>query len=242
MSFRPKSRVKSIAYKLLGFLAIPLVSLASVVCSLIATTLIIAIIASGLHGIFPAAGLLATGIPLVLLLTYLALSLYLYVRLNRKAEDMLHSLSSNLFEGDASNDSHKNQRLHWRHTSSILMPAIFLLVLVIIPSWIDFRGSPPYHIRAKHAVASAAKECAVRLANGEQSPSFSAFAIPHYKIVPKGRSCAGDEKGEIAAISNDNSAFPDFYIGLSEPYTKRCSHSARANEFLGCSARVDGRW
>ena len=155
---------------------------------------------------------------------------------------MLHSLSSNLFQGAASSNSYKNHRLHWRQASSILVPAIFLLVLVAIPSWIDFRGSPSYHIRAKHAVASAVKECAVRQANGEPSPSFSTFAIPHYTIAPKGRSCAGDENGEIAAISDDNSAFPDFYIGLSEPYTKRCSHSGKTEEFLGCSARVNGSW
>jgi len=234
------SRLKGIAYVLLGLLAIPLVSLASFTGSLITTGVIVAFAGVALLAAPPA---FAGVITLLLVLSSPVLLLYLYRPFNSKVEDAMHMLSSKLFQAAASSNSNKNLRHEWRQSSSILVPVIFVYVLVAaLPQFMDDRGAPDFSRGARNTIKTAYKECAVKIAQGELNPSFSVLQIKHYSILPKDGNCAGDENGELAAISNDNRSHPDFYFLLSEPYTKRCVHSGKTEEFLGCSARVNGRW
>ena len=234
------SRLKGIAYVLLGLLVIPIVSLASFIGSLIATGLIFAYAGVALLAALPT---FANVITPLLVLSSLVLLLCLYRPLNRKVEDAMHMLSSKFFQAAASSNLNKNLRLQWRQSSLILAPIVFALVTAaVLPLFIDLRGTPDYGRVARNTIVTAIKECAVKKARGELNPSFSVARKKYFTILPKDRNCAGDQNGELAAISNDNREYPDFYLSLSDPYTKRCVHSGMTDEFRGCSARVNGRW
>ena len=94
---------------------------------------------------------------------------------------------------------------------------------------------------AANIVATNAKECFARKANGEENPVFKIFQLRGYKIFPEDRNCNGDENNLLTAVSEDLSTYPTFSYNV-ETGEKTCSHNGPAEKLYGCSARKNGEW
>ena len=139
--------------------------------------------------------------------------------------------------------STKLLRQLWKLASALILPFIALIALpYFIGDQLGPGGTPRGRsASAKNAVATAAKECAVKEVKGESRPSFSVPQLKGYKITPQTGDCRGDKNGLITAVSEDKEQYPDFAVSLST-YSKSCSHNGPNEELHGCSARVNGTW
>ena len=65
-------------------------------------------------------------------------------------------------------------------------------------------------IAAKNTIATIAKECAMKEADGRINPTFEVPNLRHYLISPSDGSCRGDEFGVFRAIRKDNKDKAEF--------------------------------
>ena len=119
---------------------------------------------------------------------------------------------------------------------------------VVIFAWAVTLVQMPVPVRPKAyvsaamaAIATMAKECAVRLVKGEVDPHAGVSKLKNYKIMPQTGSCKGDSRGRFAAISEDRTTYPDLFYEI-ETGIKGCSHDGPSNKLNGCSDQRDGRW
>ena len=95
--------------------------------------------------------------------------------------------------------------------------------------------------QATNFIATSAKECAVKLADGVKNPTFTNSELKGYEFIPKDRSCSGDKNNLITAKSKKPEEYPTFSYNV-ETGTKLCSHNGPKEELNGCSARKNGEW
>ncbi len=95
--------------------------------------------------------------------------------------------------------------------------------------------------QAINIIATSAKECAVKLADGVKNPTFTNSELKGYKFIPEDRSCSGDKNNLITAKSKKPEKYPTFSYNV-ETGTKLCSHNGPKEELSGCSARKNGKW
>ncbi len=103
----------------------------------------------------------------------------------------------------------------------------------------EIKNPPPS--RARVAIASIVKTCAVKEANGEVNPIFEIPKLYQYSIMPLDGNCNGDENNLITAISTKASKYPTYAIHM-ETFEKTCSHDGPNEELHGCSAKLGGKW
>ena len=113
-----------------------------------------------------------------------------------------------------------------------------LVAAITLPVFLE---SPPAASRATNLLATIAKECAVKKADGEINPTFGIPEVKHYIFSPENGDCNGDPNNLLSAISKKPSKYPSFFYNVVTGQ-KSCLHKGPTGSLLGCSARKDGEW
>ena len=237
-----KKVIRMSAFVLGGFLGIFLSCLISFMASVIA--LIATLLGSSalLRWILPGMVTPASFSALLGLLLLVG-SMVLYMLFCVKSEGGLYRISqSNFYRGSRSASVPRvieRLRLAWSTACGFAVPVLFTVAL-ILPKWVGVAPKARASA-AKIAVMTAAKECAVKKAEGEISPSFASVQLDQYLIEPKSQDCNGDENGEIRATPNNKAEYPEFTYSIKSGQRK-CSHLGSKEELYGCSGRINGSW
>ena len=118
---------------------------------------------------------------------------------------------------------------------------IAIAIAIVIPSFINIKGNHPSDA-AGNIVATYAKECAVKKAQGELDPKFTKIkGLNYYTFTPVDTDCDGDENNLITAQSKNTEKFPTYSYNVKTG-EKTCSHNGPNEELYGCSARSNGEW
>ena len=104
-----------------------------------------------------------------------------------------------------------------------------VLFFAALPVFFDFWGVPPTLMQlekfkaatASNRLATFAKECAVKKAQGELDPKF--IKVDDYTFLPVDTDCDGDENNLITAQSKNTEKFPTYSYNV-ETGVKSCSH------------------
>ena len=91
----------------------------------------------------------------------------------------------------------------------VVVAVLAILAAIAIPAFTSINDNAK-QAAAKNTIAQIAKECAVKVANGDSSPTFNNPSIQGYVITPgtagSTGSCSGDTNGEFVATVNPANA------------------------------------
>ncbi len=125
--------------------------------------------------------------------------------------------------------------------SAIGIAGLAFLNFIIIPKDLKSTSDLAKSGTAANAIATIAKECAVKKAVKEIDPKFSKFELENHTITPSDLNCDGDQNNLITAQSKNTEKYPTFSYNV-ETDEKTCSHNGQNEELYGCSARRNGEW
>ena len=143
----------------------------------------------------------------------------------------------------------KIPRLQWRKAGLkdkyyFLLPTscliiMLLLNLIAIPKYPQTNKAKA--AEAANTLATMAKVCAAKKADGEINPTFSIPELKHYIFSPENGDCNGDPNNLLSATSRKPSKYPSFFYNVVTGQ-KSCLHKGPTGSLLGCSARKNGEW
>ena len=113
-----------------------------------------------------------------------------------------------------------------------------LVAAITLPVFLE---SPPAASRATNWLATIAKECAAKKADGDINPTFSIPEVKHYIFSPVNGDCNGDPNDLLSATSRKPSKYPSFFYNVVTQ-ERSCLHKGPTGPLLGCSARKNGKW
>ena len=118
----------------------------------------------------------------------------------------------------------------------VVVAVLAILAAIAIPSFTSINNKARASAAA-NTVATTAKECAVKYANGESSPTYATVTLDGYssfQVDGSTTDCA--ETGNIVATSSDQAKYPTFTYNLSTG-VKTCTYTG--SEKVGCTG---GKW
>ena len=133
-------------------------------------------------------------------------------------------------------------------TRNLVNISVYTLIYLVSICWalLGLSAAMEYPAKgAQQALKDAIKECAIKAIRGRVDPIFSSYKDSIYKIIPENGSCSGDANGVISAVPFNEARYPkypNYFIAVTPPYRKSCSHSGKSEELYGCSARENGTW
>jgi type IV pilus assembly protein PilA len=114
----------------------------------------------------------------------------------------------------------------------VVVAVLAILAAIAIPSFTSINNKARASA-ASNTVATIAKECAVKYANGVTSPTYASVTLDGYTnftVNGSGTNCA--ETGDIEATSSDTSKYPTFKYTITTGI-KSCTYSG--TEKVGCT-------
>jgi len=121
----------------------------------------------------------------------------------------------------------------------VVVAVLAILAAIAIPAFTSINNKARASA-ASNTVATLAKDCAVRFANGASGAglNFSAITLDGYTgVTVNGSPTACDDTGNIIATSSDPALYPTFTYNIANG-NKTCVYTG--SESVGCSA--GGRW
>jgi len=121
----------------------------------------------------------------------------------------------------------------------VVVAVLAILAAIAIPSFTSINNKARASA-ASNTVATLAKDCAVKFANGASGAglAFATTSLDGYSSVTvNGSSSVCDDTGVIAATSSDTSKYPTFTYNIDSG-AKNCTYSG--TESVGCNSA--GKW
>ena len=119
----------------------------------------------------------------------------------------------------------------------VVVAVLAILSAIAIPSFTSINAKARASA-ATNTVATVAKECAVKFANGETSPTFPEVSLDGYdsfKLGSSSTACA--ETGSIVATSSDPTTLPSFSYNVATG-VKTCAYTSTATSKVTDAAKL----
>ena len=115
----------------------------------------------------------------------------------------------------------------------VVVAVLAILAAIAIPSFTSINNKARASAAA-NTVATTAKECAVKYANGVASPTFASVTLDGYSnftVGGSGTNCA--QTGNIEATSSNTALYPTFVYNIATG-AKTCTYTG--SEKVGCTS------